>query len=212
VERLGTFFGRRKLNLLLRVMDRVTAYRLWQAPFAEKKLEPLRRHNDFSTIRRVLDVGCGPGTNTRHFAHVDYLGLDINPGYIIYARRLYQREFVVTDIRKYDPPTGAKFDFILVNSFFHHIDLDGTRRILSHLGTLLTDDGHIHILDLVLPDHLGLSRSLARWDRGDYPRELEEWRRIFCEAFEPVLIEPYPVGLLGVTLWNMVYFKGKCRN
>ena len=46
-------------------MDRVTAYRLWQAPFAEKKLEPLRRHNDLSTIRRVLDVGCGPGTNTR---------------------------------------------------------------------------------------------------------------------------------------------------
>jgi SAM-dependent methyltransferase len=193
-------------------MNRVTTYRLWQAPFAEKKLEPLRRHNDFSTIRRVLDVGCGPGTNTRHFAHADYLGLDINPRYIIYARRLYRREFVVTDVSKYESPADAKFDFILVNSFFHHIDLDGTRRILSHLGTLLTEDGHINILDLVLPDRPGLPRSLARWDRGEYPRGLEEWRQIFSEAFEPVVFEHYPLGLFGVTLWSMVYFKGKRRN
>lgn len=148
-------------------MNRVTAYRLWQAPFAERKLEPLRRHNDFPSIRRVLDVGCGPGTNTRHFAHADYLGLDINPLYIIYARRLYQRKFVVTDVRNYESATGAKFDFILVNSLFHRIDLDGTRRILSHLGTLLADGGHIHILDLVMPVRPGLPRSLARWERGD---------------------------------------------
>lgn len=193
-------------------MNRVTAYRLWQAPFAERKLKPVRRHTDFSTIRRVLDVGCGPGTNTRHFAHADYLGLDINARYITAARRLYRREFIVTDVRNYDSPAGAKFDFILVNSFFHHIDLDGTRRILSHLRTLLTDDGHIHILDLILPESPGLPRSLARWDRGDYPRSLDEWRQIFGEAFEPVVVEPYPLGLLGVTLWSMVYFKGRRRN
>jgi len=199
------------VKALSRVLSRVAAYRLWMAPFAEKKLAPIRRYNDFSAIGRVLDVGCGPGTNTRNFAHADYLGLDLNPAYIDYARRLYRREFVVTDVRSYTPPSGARFDFILVNSFFHHVDLEATRRILSHLATLLTDDGHIHILDLVLPEKHGVARSLARWDRGDYPRGLEEWRRIFLESFEPVVFEPYSVGLFGLTLWNMIYFKGKSR-
>ncbi|MGI0149192.1 MAG: class I SAM-dependent methyltransferase [Thermoplasmata archaeon] len=181
------------------------------APFAEKKLAPVRRHNDFSAIRRVLDIGCGPGTNTRNFTHADYLGLDLNAAYIAYARRLYGREFVATDVRSYIPASGVHFDFILANSFFHHIDLAGTRQILSHLATMLTDDGHVHILDLVLPETAGFTRSLARWDRGDYPRDLEEWRGIFLEFFEPVVFEPYPVGLFGLTLWNMIYFKGKGR-
>jgi len=47
-----------------RVMENTLAYRVWQAPFAEKKLAPLYAHNDVARARRVLDVGCGPGTNT----------------------------------------------------------------------------------------------------------------------------------------------------
>jgi hypothetical protein len=34
---------------------------------------------------------------------------------------------------------------------------------------------------------------------------------MFAESFEPVVFEPYPLGLAGVTLWNMVYFKGRRR-
>ena len=37
----------------------------------------------------VLDVGCGPGTNAPHFAHADYLGVDINPSYVATAARRY---------------------------------------------------------------------------------------------------------------------------
>ena len=46
--------------------------------------------NDVASVRRVLDVGCGPGTNTRYFEHADYLGLDINRGYIESARRRFK--------------------------------------------------------------------------------------------------------------------------
>ena len=56
-------------------------YRAWQAPFAEQKLAPVMRHNVMGAVRRVLDVGCGPGTNAPHFEGLDYLGLDINPDY-----------------------------------------------------------------------------------------------------------------------------------
>lgn len=193
-------------------MERATAYRLWQAPFAEKKLEPLRRHNDVSKVSRVLDVGCGPGTNARHFAHADYLGLDMNPAYIEHARRRYGKRFEVADVTHDATPSSEPFDFVLVNSLLHHIDTPNTRRVLAHLATRLTADGHVHILDLVLPERCGLPRMLAKWDRGNHPRPLEEWRAIFSEAFEPVVFEPYPLGAFGVTLWSMVYFKGRRRS
>jgi SAM-dependent methyltransferase len=164
-----------------------------------------------SAIRRVLDVGCGPGTNTRHFAHTDYLGLDMNLSYIASARRRHRREFVATDVRDYVAPPDSRFDFILVNSFLHHIDLAATRRILAHLSTLLTDDGHVHILDLVMPETPSLARTLASWDRGEFPRGIEEWRQILTESFAPVVFEPYSLELFGVTLWKMLYFKGKPR-
>ena len=199
------------MKLHARLMEFTFAYRLWQAPFAERKLAPLWAHNDVSRARRVLDVGCGPGTNTHHFASADYLGLDFNPAYIESARKRHGREFVVADVTKYEVARDQRFDLILANSLFHHIDTANTRRILAHLATLLSDDGHIHIFDLVLPPEPSVARFVARMDRGDYPRPLEEWSTIFTEAFEPVVFEPYPLGAGGATLWNMVYFKGRAR-
>jgi SAM-dependent methyltransferase len=197
--------------LVAGILERVTAYRLWQAPFAERKLEPIIRHNDISAARRVLDVGCGPGTNARHFEHAEYLGIDHNPEYIAYARGKYGNRFAVADIRDDLSGTGEGFDFILVNSLLHHIDTSDVRRILSRLASLLTRAGHVHILDLIMPERFGLPRLLAQWDRGDYPRPLADWLAIFSESFEPVVFEPYPLGRFGVTLWNMVYFKGTRR-
>jgi SAM-dependent methyltransferase len=193
------------------VMKNTTAYRLWQAPFAEQKLKPILAHNDLTTVRRVLDVGCGPGTNTPHFSSADYLGVDMNEKYIEYARAKFGRAFVAADVTSCQVGEGQRFDFILCNSFFHHIDTPGTRRILAHLATLLSDDGYVHVLDLVLPPRPSIGKLLARLDRGDWPRPLDEWRALFSESFEPVLFEPYPLGAFGVTLWNMVYFKGRPR-
>ncbi len=194
-----------------RLMENTVAYRLWQTPFAEKKLVPLYAHTDPARARRVLDVGCGPGTNTAHFASADYLGIDINPAYIESARRRHRRDFIVADVTKYNVVPEQRFDLILANSLFHHIDSASTRRILAHLATLLSDDGYVHIFDLVLPARASISRFLARADRGEYPRPLDEWHELFTSAFEPVVFEPYPLGAAGITLWNMIYFKGRAR-
>ena len=201
-----------RMRLTTRIMEHTLAYRLWQAPFAEQKLAPLFAHNDgLRGVRRVLDVGCGPGTNTHHFARGHYLGVDHNPAYIEHARRKHQRDFLVADITRYEVAPGERFDFILVNSFLHHVDDASVRRILAHLATLLTDDGHLHALELVLPERPSVSRQLARYDRGEYPRPLAEWRALFGESLEPVVFEPYPLVGLGVKLWDMVYFKGRAR-
>src|SRR5437867_13058439 len=88
-------------------LEHTLAYRLWQAPFADKKLAPLFAHNDLRAVRRVLDVGRGPGTNTRHFGHADYVGVDINPRYIAYAQRRSGRAFLVAGVRA-RPDLGAR--------------------------------------------------------------------------------------------------------
>lgn len=184
-------------------------YRAWQAPFVESKLRLVLRNNDLSSASRVLDVGCGPGTNAPHFRNTDYLGLDINPSYVDSARRRHGMRFEVADVTRYRVTDGT-FDFILVNSFFHHVADDDCDRILAHLATLLTEGGRINVIDLVLPPRASPSRLLALMDRGDYARPLEAWHTLFTRHFREEVFQQFDVGKLvpGVALWKMVYFKG----
>jgi SAM-dependent methyltransferase len=199
------------LKRLSSVMEHPTAYRLWQSPFARAKFAPVVRHNDMTQVRRVLDVGCGPGTNAALFADADYVGLDINESYIRTARRKHRREFIAADACTYEAPADARFDFILLNSLLHHIDTPNVARILRQLSTQLTADGHVHVLELVLPEENGVPRLLARSDRGDFARPLDEWRALFTASFAEVVFEPFAVGRLGITFFEMVYFKGRAR-
>lgn len=200
------------MNPLLEcLLEQPTVYRLWQAWHAKQKFSPVVAHNDPTRIRRALDVGCGPGTNAAILSGTDYLGIDINPKYVESARRRFGRRFLVADATTYKAPPGERFDFVLVNSLLHHIDAAGTRKLLSNLAGLLTEDGHLHSIEVVIPEHPGLARALARWDRGRFTRSLLEWEGIFSEFFEPVVLELFTVKWLGVTCWEMVYFKGKAK-
>jgi SAM-dependent methyltransferase len=197
------------MNFVDTVLEYPLVYRLWMAPFAEQKFAAVLAHNDLTRARRVLDVGCGPGTNTHHFAQLEYLGVDLNERYIRTARRRHGRDFIAADVCGYRAKPGDRFDFILVNSFLHHVDTPAVLDILTHLRSLLTEDGHVHILELVMPPTPSIARQLALWDRGKFVRPLEEWEKIFSGIFEPVLFEPYPLTGMGVTLWNFVYCKGR---
>lgn len=189
-------------------MENTLVYRLWQAPFAERKLAPMLRRMDPSKARRVLDVGCGPGTNSRHFLSSDYLGVDINPAYVRSATRRFGPKFQVADVTTMRIEPGRGYDCILVNSLLHHLSDEATHRLLGHLATLLSEDGSVHILDLVLPERPSVARWLARHDRGDFPRPLEAWRTLFSRHFTPMRFEPFGLGAFGSTLWSMVYFQG----
>lgn len=191
------------------LLEQTFVYSLWQAPFASAKLAPLLAHNSLDRARRVLDVGCGPGTNTSLFGHSDYLGIDINPSYIAHARKKRNGEFVVADVCTYDQPAGPGYDLILVNSFLHHVNDSAAHSILQRLQSWLSPDGHLHLLELVLPEGPSLQRFMARRDRGEYPRRFEDWRDMFAQHLDIVVCEPYKLGTLGIKLWNMIYCKGR---
>lgn len=193
---------------VVRLLERPGVYLAWQRPFVAMKLAPVKRHNDLSRVRRVLDVGCGPGTNSAEFAAADYLGVDLNPAYVEYARRRHGRRFEVADVRTDPIPRDGAYDFVLVNSLLHHLDDAAVLSLLAALRDYVGDDGHLHSIEVELPERRGIPRALALMDRGDYPRSESEWRRLFSQSFDEVVLESFPVPGRGPAFWRMVYFKG----
>lgn len=189
-----------------RLLEHPAVYSAWQAPFAAQKFAPVERWLGRHKVRRVLDVGCGAGTNAGHFLGTEYVGIDHNERYLEVARARFPGEFVQADLTTADLSSLGTFDMILANSFLHHVNDAAAQRILAQLSPLLAPDGTIHILDLVLPDRKSLAWMMARLDRGEHARPIEQWRTLFASAFAPVLFEPY---FYGGRLWSMVYFQGR---
>ena len=191
---------------LERMLEHPSIYAAWQAPFVAQKFAPVERALRHVEIQRVLDVGCGPGTNAARFTGVDYVGIDINERYLAIARSKHRGRFIQADLASADLTALGRFDTVLVNSFLHHLPNAAVERTLAQLQTLLDPVGKVHILELVLPERRSLARLMARLDRGKFARPLMSWTTIFRRHFEPVVEEPYS---FGGGLWAMVYFQGR---
>ncbi|HWZ96944.1 MAG TPA: class I SAM-dependent methyltransferase [Candidatus Dormibacteraeota bacterium] len=199
------------MRLLDSLLERTAVYSTWQAPFVKPKFAPVLRDTNLASIRSVLDVGCGPGTNTALFSQTGYLGVDINPRYIESARKRFKRDFLVADVTTYEDVPKEKFDLVLLNSFLHHVDDDATNAILSRMHLWVSENGFIHILELVYPPKPSIPQFLAKADRGKFPRRLEHWRSLFERHLNIEHFEPYPLKKFGLTLWDMIYCRGTPR-
>ena len=192
----------------MHLLDHPLAYRLWQGPFAAQKLVPLQRRLGRGPYGRVLDVACGPGTNTATFAGPGYKGIDLNPRYIARATKAFGPWFEVADATTYRGAPGTQYDLILINSFLHHLDDRQVKTVLDHLRTLLAPAGTVQIMELVRPPRGVFTRALAALDRGKYARTLEEWRALIGASLAITHAEPYFLGAPGVDLWAMYYLEG----
>lgn len=195
--------------MLERALARPSVYRLWQAPFAAAKLAPVLRHNDLRRVRRVLDVGCGPGTNAAKFNATQYVGVDINPLYTEYARRRFSGTFITADVTSGANLIEGRFDFILVNSLLHHLTTEAARALLAKLQSLLEDNGRLHVIELVTPQEAGIAGYLARADRGAFSRSVVGWQELLAGLYVSEVQETFALKSLGVTLWNLIYVKGR---
>ncbi len=196
-------------RLFERLLEHPMVYAASQAPFVEEKFAVIERHLRHQQVRRVLDVGCGPGTNATRFPGAEYVGIDINDRYIDFARAKYPgHRFVQADLRTADLSSLGTFDTILVSSFLHHIPDDAVRRILRQVPSLLGPDGTVHMLELISWERGSYVGALALLDRGHYARRVPAWRELFEEYFEPLSLEPhaFKAGLL-----LLLYFRGKAK-
>jgi SAM-dependent methyltransferase len=192
----------------MHLLDHPVAYRLWQGPFAAQKLVPLQRRIGRGPYGRVLDVACGPGTNTATFQGPGYKGIDLNPYYIARATRTYGPMFEVADATKYRGTPGTQYDLILINSFLHHLDDTQVRTLLDHLRTLLAPEGTIQIMELVRPPRPGFTAMFAALDRGKFARPVDAWLALVGASLRITHSEPYALGAPGLDLWAMLYMEG----
>lgn len=129
--------------------------------------------------RRVLELGCGPGTNVHLFeAASAYTGVDINPDYIQKAKRSHpHRTFFATDAVGFEPE--EKFDLVLIDSFLHHIDDESIRRIVRCVPRWLAPDGAFVVQEPLIPSRRELYHQLLmRLDRGDHFRSIDHYKRL----------------------------------
>jgi len=139
---------------------------------------------------RVLDVGCGTGQAAVLFCdktQYDYVGVEVSDSCIIRAReRFPELSFHLINMVE-TPLQEPLFDFILIDSVFHHLSDDYIARLLEQLTDLLHKDGILVIQDMVYPEKRGgrafIQRLLIALDRGKYCRKREELVNVLKNRF-----------------------------
>lgn len=126
-------------------MNDGVAHELANEPLFPPEIMILLRHKDRFENGRVLDLGVGSGRTTRFLAPfcADYLGIDLSPQMLAYARRRYpDLRFASGDLRDLGRLDEPGFDFIIIA--FNTIDvLDHEDRLvfLEAVRNLLNPGG-----------------------------------------------------------------------
>ncbi|MGD9588161.1 MAG: methyltransferase domain-containing protein [Pyrinomonadaceae bacterium] len=100
---------------------------------------------------RVLELGCGDGTNLLSFAYIlpdsRFVGIDLAMGHIDRAKaaanelQLSNVEFLCGDVTKFDGEALGKFDFIIAHGLFSWVPEHVQKRILEIYEQCLAPEG-----------------------------------------------------------------------
>lgn len=114
----------------------------------------------------VLDVGCGRGTYSELFGP-NYIGIDKESKEIAHARENYKNSrFEVMNAARLNFPDNS-FDLVFSIAVFHHLDDDDIVKTFSEVLRVTKKNGHILIVDLVLPKRMKFLAYPLFWlDKG----------------------------------------------
>ncbi|MGI8588807.1 MAG: class I SAM-dependent methyltransferase [Chloroflexia bacterium] len=137
--------------------------------------------------RRVLDIGCGTGELASIFLlnGYDYMGVDIEPQRIAYARRTHPAgRFHVMDAAGLGCP-DASFDHILVTGVFHHLSDAEVSAILVEMHRVLRPGGRALVMeDTATGFKLNLLGALVHLaDEGSFIRHAPQYEALFRGVF-----------------------------
>ncbi|MFZ1063772.1 MAG: class I SAM-dependent methyltransferase [Acidimicrobiales bacterium] len=143
---------------------------------------------------RVLEVGCGTGALCRYLSpSVDYLGVDIDDGYVHAASRAFpNRRFEradIGDLASFES-IGRDFDMVVAFGVLHHLDDSQARRCLRGCAEALTSKGLFFSVD---PCHHQNEKPveflMKRFDRGRFIRSADSFRDLVAESFTSAEVE-----------------------
>lgn len=190
-----------------RILESSLGYALWSAPINRAKVDAIKQMlQKCGGENKILDVGCGPGTNAGMFSGWEYVGIDLNSNYIENAKTKFPgKTFYCGDATSLDLE-GDKFPIILINSLMHHLNDVECSQLLAGVKPILAQHGSIIVQEPLTPNKdQRLMRFLMKQDRGDYFRPLADWKSIFEKSGFDIASEYfYKLKLTGlVTGWQM---------
>jgi ubiquinone/menaquinone biosynthesis C-methylase UbiE len=138
--------------------------------------------NNRSKKIKILDIGCGSGEISRFFNNLDYIGIDVNPDYIEFARKIYKKNFEVMNAQKLRFKKRY-FDYVVIIGVLHHIDDKNCNLILNEITRVIKDNGKIIIIeDVNTQSRIDLFGNLIRkLDVGEHIRTKKEWLELLSK-------------------------------
>ncbi|MEW5855159.1 MAG: class I SAM-dependent methyltransferase [Myxococcota bacterium] len=184
-------------RLVSPVVDQTLGYQLNLLVFRRQNRyieECVRRNVTLPAQGMVLDIGCGTGHFSPLFPRDRYLGIDVLPQYVTWAREKHGRRFEVCGFEEIDrlpDVIGAAFGV----GILHHLDDALLERGLDSLARKLPTGGRVFFLEAAWPrrrwNKVGL--MLRRMDRGEFIRTEEGYLRLLRRGFRVLSSETHSV-------------------
>ncbi len=201
-------------HLISKILEIPFFYSAWSKNLTAQKIDSLAQMLPDTQGFSVLDVGCGPGSNTHLFSTCEYMGIDINPEYIKVAQKQFPDcKFLTQDAQGLDFPEYS-FDLVVANSFFHHLSDKESIEVFEKLRRILKHDGTLILSEPLIPEQNNvLQNILMKLDRGKFFRTYDQYCKTFQGFFDIDQATRYPLKLIGsVTGWTMLLFRLKRRD
>jgi SAM-dependent methyltransferase len=176
----------RTLDRLQESFPRVCGLMNWSPVGMGPFHDLVRRELSPQKGERVLDFGCGRGAFTALFDDCGYLGIDVSPALVAYARRSHPAyRYAVMDgaclaIR------DSQFDAVAIVGVLHHLDDGLVRGSLQELRRILRPAGRIMVVEpvpVVSPWNVP-GRLIKSLDLGHFIRRYDAWQGLVSSEFE----------------------------
>ena len=142
---------------------------------------------------RVLEVGCGPGTNCEWMPQgFEFVGCDLSDAYIAYARKKYgnRAAFYRASVGQL-PSLGLKpFKIVIALSLLHHLSDSEVMTLCDEVMPLLESGGMFFTADpCFVVGQTRLEHFITSRDRGRHVRYPEEYKELLAQKFATVEME-----------------------
>ena len=137
---------------------------------------------------RILDIGCGPADILAHLPESvgEYVGFDMNPGYIEAAQRRWggRGRFRCQKVEAATLAEGDAYDIVIANGILHHLDDEEAGRLFDIAHRALRPGGWLVTYDNVYTeDQHWFARWLIARDRGKAVRTREGYEKLARARF-----------------------------
>jgi len=133
---------------------------------------------------RVLDFGCGTGSNSFIFNSKDYLGVDVDEKKVDFAIKSYPKYSfkVITD--NLLPANNNSFDYICIFATIHHIPDSIFQGCIEEFKRVLDHNGKIVMIEPVFSeDHKFKNWFMRTLDHGRHIRSEKGYMGLFEKDF-----------------------------